>query len=194
MTTVSTNHFVRSGKTDPVQFKGVFTQVSFCLQKRAFCKQFSPLRYRIFISLEKGKLVFQRHSPKPHLNRTRSVFALPIVVTSEAGMLGAEKPIILRTATSILVASGDQCIRILRSMHAFRSKHASSPPDRECFQARRRNTNRSRWPPPVQGSCRMCALGCCRVVLTSGRATKGRVSGSLIVVLPRFRCHHSLLL
>ena len=41
-----------------------------------FCKQFSPLRYRIFGSLEKGKLSFKRPSPKPHSNRTGSVFAL----------------------------------------------------------------------------------------------------------------------
>ena len=51
----------RSGKTDPVQFKGRFKQGHFCLQNQALCKQFSPLEY----SLEKGKLVFQSLSETP---------------------------------------------------------------------------------------------------------------------------------
>ena len=67
---------VRSGKTDPVQFKGVFKEGDFLLSKM-FCKQFSPLRYRTFICLKKANLCFKSPSPKPHLNRTGSVFALP---------------------------------------------------------------------------------------------------------------------
>ena len=43
--------YLRSGETDPVQFKGL-------------CKQISPLRYRIFRSLEKGKFVFQKSLSK----------------------------------------------------------------------------------------------------------------------------------
>ena len=66
--------FFRGGKTDSVQFKGRFAQRPFCLQNWAFCRQFSPLRYRIFISLEKATLSFKSPSPKPHLNRTGSAF------------------------------------------------------------------------------------------------------------------------
>ena len=45
-----------------------------------FCKQFSPLRYRILFleASKKANLSFKRPSLKPHLNRTGSVFALPI--------------------------------------------------------------------------------------------------------------------
>ena len=58
-----------SGKNDPVQFKGVLKQNPFCLQKWAFCKQFSPLRYRTFISLEKDKFVLQKSlSETPFFN------------------------------------------------------------------------------------------------------------------------------
>ena len=58
-------------KTDPVQFKGRSKQW-------VFCKQFSPLRYKTFRSLEKGEVVFQKSlDPKPHLNRKGSVFAHP---------------------------------------------------------------------------------------------------------------------
>ena len=44
-------------------------------------KQFSALRCRSFISLEKANLPFKSPSPKPRLNRTGSVFALPIFVS-----------------------------------------------------------------------------------------------------------------
>ena len=75
------------GKTDPVQFKGRFKQGSFCLLRWALYKQFSHLRYRIFISLEKGKFVFQKslsEAPKKK-HRTGSAFALPkIAITITA--------------------------------------------------------------------------------------------------------------
>ena len=57
--------------------KGFLNRALFAYKRWAFCKQFSPLRYRTSISLEKGKLSFKDPSPKPHLNRTGSVFALP---------------------------------------------------------------------------------------------------------------------
>ena len=66
-----------SGKTDPVEFRGGFLTGPFLLIKWAFCKQFSPLRYRIFISSKMTNLSFKRPSPKPHLEQTGSVFAPP---------------------------------------------------------------------------------------------------------------------
>ena len=42
---------LKSGKTDPVQFKGVLKQRPSCSQKWAFCKQSSPLWSRTFTSL-----------------------------------------------------------------------------------------------------------------------------------------------
>ena len=40
--------------------KGVVKQGPFCFQKWVFCKQFSPLRERTFVSIGKGKFVFQK--------------------------------------------------------------------------------------------------------------------------------------
>ena len=45
-------------------------------------QEFSPLRYRTFISLEKCKFVLKSPSPKPHLNQTGSVSALSKYVQS----------------------------------------------------------------------------------------------------------------
>ena len=43
-----------------------------------FCKLFSPRRFRASISLKKWQICsFKSPSPKHHLNRTGSVFALP---------------------------------------------------------------------------------------------------------------------
>ena len=52
-------HSIRSGKTDPVQFKWVLNRALFAYKK--------------------ANLSFKSPSPKPHLNRIGSVFALPIV-------------------------------------------------------------------------------------------------------------------
>ena len=73
---------IRSGKTDPVQFKGLLKQGPFflLLEIWAFCKQFSPLGYRTFMSLTKANLSFKSPSPKPHVNRTGSAFALPKLI------------------------------------------------------------------------------------------------------------------
>ena len=71
---------IRSGKTDPVQFKGFFlNRALFACKKWAFCKQFSPLRYRTFISLKKGKFVFQKSLSETPFKPDGSVFALPIL-------------------------------------------------------------------------------------------------------------------
>ena len=83
--------FVRSGKTDPVQFKGRFKQGPFFVAYKngRFASGFLSLRYRSFASLEKGKLVFQKslsetpYKPEPHLNRTGSVFTLPSLCMKE---------------------------------------------------------------------------------------------------------------
>ena len=68
---------VRSGKTDPVQFKWVFKQGPFCIKKWAFCKQMSPLRYRTFRSLEKGKCVFQKSLSETPFKPDRVSFRTP---------------------------------------------------------------------------------------------------------------------
>ena len=57
--------------------KGLLNRAIFACKNRRFCKQFSPLRYRTFISPKKANLSFKSPSPKPHLNRTGSAFALP---------------------------------------------------------------------------------------------------------------------
>ena len=64
---VGPSKFFRSGKTDPVQFKGHFRQGPSCFSKWSLCKQMSPLRARIFRSLEKGKFVFQKSLSKTPL-------------------------------------------------------------------------------------------------------------------------------
>ena len=69
--------FVRSGKTDPVQFNRAFQIGPFWLVKWAFCKQFSPLRYRIFRSLEKGKFVFQTSLSETPFKPDRVSFCTP---------------------------------------------------------------------------------------------------------------------
>ena len=63
---------IRSGKTDPIQFKGVYKQALFAYKNGRFCKQFSPLRYRTFIR----QIVFKKSLSETPLNRTGSVFAL----------------------------------------------------------------------------------------------------------------------
>ena len=62
--------FLRSGKTDPVQFKGRFNRAPFACKNGRFASSFLPLGVGRRRSLEKGKFVFQMPSPKPHLNRT----------------------------------------------------------------------------------------------------------------------------
>ena len=60
----------------------------FLLKKWAFCRQFSPLRNRIFRSFEKkANLSFKSPSPKPHLSRTGSSLALPIDVVFVSSLL-----------------------------------------------------------------------------------------------------------
>ena len=43
----------------------------------AFCEQFSRLRYRTFVSLEKGKFVFQKSLSETPFRLDRVSFALP---------------------------------------------------------------------------------------------------------------------
>ena len=50
---------VRSGKTDPVQFKGVFKQGPFAYKNGRFASSFLLLGIGLFIGLEKSKFVFQ---------------------------------------------------------------------------------------------------------------------------------------
>ena len=71
-----------------------------------FCKQFSPLRYRTFVTSRKADLSFKSPSPKPHLNRTGSAFALPILEiqenleTLENQIPPAERPLFVITPFS----------------------------------------------------------------------------------------------
>ena len=59
--------------------KGAFQQGPFCLQKWAFCKQLSPLRYRTFISL--GKFVFQKSLSETPFKPDQVSFCTPNIVT-----------------------------------------------------------------------------------------------------------------
>ena len=68
---------IRSGKTDPFQFKGVFKRAVCAYKKEGFASSFLLLGIGFLEALKKAKLSFKRPSPKPHLNRTGSVFALP---------------------------------------------------------------------------------------------------------------------
>ena len=67
----------RSGKTDPVQFKGRFKHNPFCLQNGRFATSFLLSRIGFLEASKKANLCFKRSFPKPHLNWTGSVFALP---------------------------------------------------------------------------------------------------------------------
>ena len=51
--------------------------------KNARLQAFFSVRYRVFRSLEKANSSFKTPSPKPHLNRTRSVSALPSVSVTQ---------------------------------------------------------------------------------------------------------------
>ena len=70
---------VRSGKTDPVQFKKVFLNRALLAYKNGrFASSFLLLGIGLLQASKKANLSFKSPSPKPHLNRTGSVFALPI--------------------------------------------------------------------------------------------------------------------
>ena len=51
---------IGSGKADLVQFEGRLKPGPFLLMKMVVLQEFSPLRQRTFISLKKGKFVFQK--------------------------------------------------------------------------------------------------------------------------------------
>ena len=74
-------NFIFSGveKLTRSSLKGVLNRAHFAHKNGRFAGSFLPLRYRTFISQKKGKLVFKSPSPKPHLNRTGSVFALSAI-------------------------------------------------------------------------------------------------------------------
>ena len=76
---------VRSGKTDPVQFKWRSKQGPLCLQKMVFCMQlFSSKAYDFYKrKLPQADLSFKSPSSKPLLSRTGSVFALPPKIFQE---------------------------------------------------------------------------------------------------------------
>ena len=57
--------------------KGFFNRALFAYKNRHFASSFLLLGKRTFIRLLKANLSFQSTSPKRHLNRTGSVFALP---------------------------------------------------------------------------------------------------------------------
>ena len=81
---ISRDNF-RSGKTDPVQLKGVFNKeflnrALFAYKNGHFASSFLLLGIGLVQASKKANLSFQSPSPKPLLNRTGSVFALPIIV------------------------------------------------------------------------------------------------------------------
>ena len=70
---------LRSGKTDPVQFKGVSNRAGlFAYKHGRFAKSFLLLGIGFLEASKKANLSFKSPSPKPHLNGTGSGFALPI--------------------------------------------------------------------------------------------------------------------
>ena len=69
---------IRSGKLTRSSLKGFFcNRVLFAYTKCALCKHFSPLRCRAFISLEKGKLVFQKCLSETPFKPDRVSFCTP---------------------------------------------------------------------------------------------------------------------
>ena len=72
----------RSGKTDPVQFKGRFQQGLFTYKNGRFASSILLLGIGFLEASQKANLSFESPSPKPHLNWTGQVlhshqFAIP---------------------------------------------------------------------------------------------------------------------
>ena len=87
--------FVRSGKTDPVQFKGYFflTGPFFAYKNGRFASSFLLLGRGLLYASKKVNVSFKSPFPKPHLNRTGSVLALPNQVGTSPMCRGlARKP------------------------------------------------------------------------------------------------------
>ena len=69
---------IRSGKLTRSSLKGVSNRALFAYKNGRFASRFLLLGIGFLEALKKTNLSFKSPSPKPHLNRTGSGFALPI--------------------------------------------------------------------------------------------------------------------